>query len=1500
MSSIGEVNEAFMPGHFDLRALAGTDFMRELLEADDTWDRLQCLDQLLRKDAPWVDQLAFHDQDNVWAGSPSAPNPAEGGSGLTLVALAICMWDHPHQGTADFGERLFRAAVGMVPIHAREEVSKHVASGPSCQPCRRVRLAALQVLVPLVGMRRLVLLEPSLLAQLIESLLVRDGSDVIANKLLVSGIHTLRRREATWLSSVGNTLLQLFGRNHVLRSDQLARAFAHVASSFELTEEQYLELAEMSKGKSACSVLCMVVLGRALGYLDVMRLAKSPSPLPFAKDALLIALRPETHKDVFRSEEEGQAARAIAFRFCAEGGGAGEPLGEVEQTLLLRALVPCCVQTWAHRSVVHDALHILLERLKRSVENSGGDQPAAVRANRIIAGIMDRISGELDPAAGRKPLVLALEAMQIYGGYFFSSDIAPAMQKQKQVVSTLLHLLQGNSEVEVREAALGVLMEWEQAMPNSSTLASTALQFAASDGVSRAHIGGALFQVLCEHTPTREVVAEHVSSQPEITGPRLLALPTEAAAVEYAPLPLIVSRLAAKALGTLGSLLASADESEEACHGFVVAIRAVIAGEQVRLERDSAKSGDGPGAGWAHALADAVDVGAQILVLGSARMADAGECEVDDSDRSSSADGSSDDRSEEGPFGVTSQAMLATEEACLLFQTCADTFADHVDGSLDYAGNMLLHAAASSVHVGVMKCCARAIGSVASTMVLRGGEQEASAVGGWIVQLATQAEEGWTKKSRKFVEAQYLLPELLAVARDAPVGRESSMTGVRTLLDFARDNDAECTVRAAAFDALAALFSSRGRCIAVTVKFLEDADAISVAFAAMRSPDSSMLPSDTKRLSTADHSIVSNSARMLYSAIISLCLDTNVTKYPDLCHSGHLGPDDPFRALDINAMSLFEFAVWYPVVYRFLVNEAELAVDATHEHDRDALGGVLVPVFQMFAPPIDDAHRAHRTLAAPMLRLAQRTAERSRQILLRHMGARAVVSLCHPAGCDVELGEVMASLSIGPIRGQASDTLTNRLHGCFLQAKLLVPVVKPELVNHLVPLARQNLGCIDAKCLVVRVAAIEMMGEVACLPNVPAKFRKTVLRAVTRVVLSSIPQLKDKHGACGPAVGYELLAIHAVAVKDRILALTQELIVQPRIPYQVKSISGREIMNGCDVFPSPRRAGTNHLREEDYSALFDEQPVGAGPLLVWVTTGSLIEFLDRIWPKVPAKTSVVLVTGGSDWCMPGELWTAKSMALPPLEQLLSDPRLVSWWTQNYVQCFPKPIVLAYLACRGKRTGRMGLLAVVPVEYEYKMHTFPAGVDFHTLAGNVKPGTLHAWGIGMAESEQERELKRVAASLPPFKDRPIKGYTNLLRRDKPGERARVEQQLRLAILSSSVTLESTPISRLETWKKHANYCFILSPSGSSLDCRRTWEALMLGCVPIVRSEEKCALFDGLPVIVVKSWTDVAMDAMKEWHAECCILWERNEREIRRKLTSAWWLEQMRSADTWRER
>jgi hypothetical protein len=54
---------------------------------------------------------------------------------------------------------------------------------------------------------------------------------------------------------------------------------------------------------------------------------------------------------------------------------------------------------------------------------------------------------------------------------------------------------------------------------------------------------------------------------------------------------------------------------------------------------------------------------------------------------------------------------------------------------------------------------------------------------------------------------------------------------------------------------------------------------------------------------------------------------------------------------------------------------------------------------------------------------------------------------------------------------------------------------------------------------------------------------------------------------------------------------------------------------------------------------------------------------------------------------------------------------------------------------------------------------------------------------------------------------------------------------------------------------------VSPHGNGLDCHRTWEALALGCIPIVKSSGIDPLFDELPVWIVNQWSDVTADAMR---------------------------------------
>lgn len=53
----------------------------------------------------------------------------------------------------------------------------------------------------------------------------------------------------------------------------------------------------------------------------------------------------------------------------------------------------------------------------------------------------------------------------------------------------------------------------------------------------------------------------------------------------------------------------------------------------------------------------------------------------------------------------------------------------------------------------------------------------------------------------------------------------------------------------------------------------------------------------------------------------------------------------------------------------------------------------------------------------------------------------------------------------------------------------------------------------------------------------------------------------------------------------------------------------------------------------------------------------------------------------------------------------------------------------------------------------------------------------------------------------------------------------------------------------------HYKFVLSPPGNGPDAHRTWEALLMGCIPVVISGPLDDLYVGLPVLIVKSWKEL---------------------------------------------
>lgn len=60
------------------------------------------------------------------------------------------------------------------------------------------------------------------------------------------------------------------------------------------------------------------------------------------------------------------------------------------------------------------------------------------------------------------------------------------------------------------------------------------------------------------------------------------------------------------------------------------------------------------------------------------------------------------------------------------------------------------------------------------------------------------------------------------------------------------------------------------------------------------------------------------------------------------------------------------------------------------------------------------------------------------------------------------------------------------------------------------------------------------------------------------------------------------------------------------------------------------------------------------------------------------------------------------------------------------------------------------------------------------------------------------------------------------------------------------------------RKLSKYMFVASPEGNGLDCHRTWEAMLLGVVPLVNDNAMNKYFAslGLPMICVSDWKKIA--------------------------------------------
>jgi hypothetical protein len=104
---------------------------------------------------------------------------------------------------------------------------------------------------------------------------------------------------------------------------------------------------------------------------------------------------------------------------------------------------------------------------------------------------------------------------------------------------------------------------------------------------------------------------------------------------------------------------------------------------------------------------------------------------------------------------------------------------------------------------------------------------------------------------------------------------------------------------------------------------------------------------------------------------------------------------------------------------------------------------------------------------------------------------------------------------------------------------------------------------------------------------------------------------------------------------------------------------------------------------------------------------------------------------------------------------------------------------------------------------------------------------------------------------PKANRILSGFTVAT---NPAERQRA---LQIAAAAPSVDQLRTRLAQRDYLQRLVTYKFLLSPPGNGLDSNRTWEAMYLGVVPIVKDSVAMRYFEGLglPVWILRTWDEL---------------------------------------------
>jgi hypothetical protein len=262
-----------------------------------------------------------------------------------------------------------------------------------------------------------------------------------------------------------------------------------------------------------------------------------------------------------------------------------------------------------------------------------------------------------------------------------------------------------------------------------------------------------------------------------------------------------------------------------------------------------------------------------------------------------------------------------------------------------------------------------------------------------------------------------------------------------------------------------------------------------------------------------------------------------------------------------------------------------------------------------------------------------------------------------------------------------------------------------------------------------------------------------------------------------------------------------------------KYICSRGLLKQSDIHMQTPVSSINKITNYDFSKCTNGSTV-------YICLSALRDFITNYFPNISCK--IILITGDCD----ARCWVDVFKHSDYFFKFIQSDKIIHWFSQNCINFHPK---------------------LTPI---------PIGLDYHTMT------TYHRqWGPQLNPAEQELILTSIIAKSKPFWERQCKAYSNFhfAMKTKFGfDRIHAYQ----TIQPDLVYYEPQHSLREESWNKQIMYAFVISPHGNGLDCHRTWEALVLGCIPIVKTSPIDILYQNLPVLIVNSWSDINQTLLQD--------------------------------------